>query len=816
MHETPKVDFARIAADLGLAPAQVASTVELADAGNTVPFITRYRKEQTGNLDEEQIRTVLAQTASARQLAERAATIARLIESQGKLTPALARAIEQADSLKRLEDLYLPFKPRKQTRAQAARERGLEPLAEQIWSESPSLRDLVSAALPFISTENKLPTVEEVLKGAHDILAERVSEDAEVRETARRLAWKTGKMVSAAVDPAAEAAQPYRDYFQHSEPAGRIPPHRILAFNRGENAGALRVKLEWDRDEVGAAIGRQLGIDKRRFRDFVTQVIDDAIDRLIHPSLEREVRRELTEKAEQQAVNVFARNLRNLLLQPPLPGKRVLAIDPGFRTGCKVAILDENGTLLGCDLLYCTGSEEKRSGTRDRLAALLKQHDCRLIAIGNGTACRETEELVAETIAELVPDARYLIVNEAGASIYSTSNAARDEFPDLDATERGTVSIGRRVQDPLSELVKIEPQHIGVGMYQHDLDAKALRASLEEVVESCVNYVGVDLNTASAPLLSRVSGLNQLTARRIVEWRTQHGGFREREQLLEVPGIGQATFTQSAGFLKIRSGVEPLDATWIHPESYDVARQVLRRLPAGESEAGESSEADRRRDWLTHLDVEMLAQELEVGVPTLKDIVESLLRPGRDPRADQAGPIFRQDILKMTDLTPGMELRGTVLNVVDFGAFVDVGLKESGLVHVSQMATEFIRSPHDRVSVGDVVTVWVQSVDLERKRVALSMISPGSDPAVKHRGSFESRPAAPASPSDAGSASGKPRTPPARSAEPAARAASCDPQPLPRTSDGGAGATPAPPGQADPIRSFGQLKSLWKDRPQGQ
>ncbi|RPI89348.1 MAG: S1 RNA-binding domain-containing protein, partial [Planctomycetaceae bacterium] len=660
------------------------------------------------------------------------------------------------------------------------------------------------------------PTVEDVLKGAHDILAEKVSEDAEVRSAARRVAWKTGRLTSAVIDAAAESAQPYRDYFQHSEAAGKIPPHRVLAFNRGESAGALRVKLEWDRDEVRSVIARHYAVQNRRFKDFMTQVIDDAVDRLIHPSLEREVRRELTERSEEHAVGVFARNLRNLLLQPPLAGQRVLAIDPGFRTGCKVAALDENGNLLASDLLYCTGSDDKRGGTRARLADLLNQYDCRLIAIGNGTACRETEELVAETISELVPDARYLIVNEAGASIYSTSTVARDEFPDLDATERGTVSIGRRVQDPLSELVKIEPQHIGVGMYQHDLDAKELRASLDQVIESCVNYVGVDLNTASAPLLSHVSGLNQLTARRIVEWRTQNGGFREREQLRKVPGIGQATFTQAAGFLKIRAGAEPLDATWIHPESYDVARQVLRKLEASEpAPGGETADNTLRRERLAQLDIDSLAAELQVGVPTLRDIIDSLLRPGRDPRSDLAGPIFRHDILKMTDLVPGMELRGTVLNVVDFGAFVDVGLKESGLVHVSQMATEFIRSPHDRVCVGDVVTVWVQSVDLDRKRVALSMIPPGSTSGQKGRPS-PVRTAADSSSAPVSSTAApntqRPKTPHSSKTERLASPATIDSPPTPKP----AAAAPSVPAEnlpADaPIRSFGQLKDLWKDR----
>ncbi len=828
MPESPLVDFNRIAADLGLTSTQVAHTVELADAGNTVPFITRYRKEYTGNLDEEQIRQVLARVTADRALVERASTISRLIEAQGKLTPDLARAIRAADSLKRLEDLYLPFKPKKQTRAQAARERGLGPLADQIWNEDPLVTTLEGAAKAYVSNDKQLPTTTEVLQGVHDILAEKVSEDAEVRELARRQSWRSGRLVSAAVDPAAEAAQPYRDYFQHSEAVGKIPAHRILAFNRGENASALRIKLEWDDQQVRNSIESHYHLDRRKFRAFFAEAISDSIDRLIHPSMEREVRRELTERAEEQGVAVFARNLRNLLLQPPLSGQPVLAIDPGFRTGCKIVVLDANGNLKANDLIYCTGSDDKRAGTRERLASLLRQYDCRLVAIGNGTACRETEELVAETIATLVPDVRYLIINEAGASIYSTSNAAREEFPELDATVRGTVSIGRRVQDPLSELVKIEPQHIGVGMYQHDLDAKTLRESLDQVIESCVNFVGVDLNTASAPLLSHVSGLNQLTAKRIVEYRAEHGAFQTRAQLRDVPGIGPAKYTQAAGFLKIRDGSEPLDATWIHPESYPVARKVLARLSFDHGTTGtsERDDAATTRDRLSSLDVEQLAAELQTGIPTLRDIVEALARPGRDPRADLPGPIFRQDILKLSDLTPGMELRGTILNVVDFGAFVDVGLKESGLVHISQMSTEFIRSPHDRVSVGDVVTVWVQSIDVDRKRVSLSMLPPGTTSGQRPRrsemtpqGTPPRTPTPSTKPSgDAPSASAS-REPPARPSPPPASSTNRTAEPKRSPPTPGSMGTPAPPRKPAPnpgslpLRSFDQLKDLWKERP---
>jgi uncharacterized protein len=617
----------------------------------------------------------------------------------------------------------------------------------------------------------------------------------------------------------------------------------VLAFNRGESEGALRVRFEWDQPAVQAEISGHLHLDQRKFAEFLQRCLGDAVDRLIHPSLEREVRRELTERAEAHAVSVFARNLRNLLLAPPLAGRRVLAIDPGFRTGCKTIVLDENGTVLASDLIYCTGSAEKLAATKAKIAGLMQAHAVNLVAIGNGTACRETEELIAATIAELVPDAQYLIVNEAGASIYSTSAIAREEFPDLDATVRGTISIGRRVQDPLSELVKIEPQHIGVGMYQHDLNGKTLQESLDQVIESCVNYVGVELNTASSALLKYVSGLNQLTARRIVEWRTQNGPFRSRRQLLDVPGIGQATFTQAAGFLKIRDGADPLDATWIHPESYTVTSQVVQRLV--ESGAGGGNGAaevsfplsPELRDRLAAIDVESLAGELGAGVPTLRDIIDSLARPGRDPRSDLAGPVFRKDILKMSDLTPGMELRGTVLNVVDFGAFVDVGLKESGLVHVSEMSTQFVRSPHDVVSVGDVVTVWVLSMDVERKRVSLGMIKPGTP--VPPRGRRPDRkPAATPAPavttsssaataSAAAAASGSEPAPtavvaenqtdsPIDSTDPAAKR----PPAVKRPHHQKQGDRKTPPLSSaaltgdEPLRTFGQLKQFWNKKSQ--
>jgi len=730
--DEPSIDFARLANELGHRAEQVRNVVALLDAGNTIPFITRYRKEKTGNLDEVQLRTIEERVRSLRQLQERAAAILRLIEAQGKLTPDLRAEIESAETLKRLEDLYLPFKPKRQSRASGARERGLEPLAALIWSGAPEVADLNAAAAPFVNAEKELPGTVEVLQGAADILAENISEEAALRETCRQLAWRTGKLVGTPTKAGSEKGHEYRDYFEFSESVSKIPPHRVLAINRGEKSGALRIKFEWDDAAVSQSSEAHYRWDSHPHREFLKTCLTDALSRLIQPSLEREIRRELSDKAESQAIDVFARNLRSLLLQPPLRGQRVLAIDPGFRTGCKVAVLDELGSLVTSDVVYVTGSAEKRAGCSARLAELMREHNCRVVVIGNGTACRETEDLVTEMIAKELSDARYVIVNEAGASIYSTSIVAREEFPNLDATGRGTISIGRRLLDPLSELVKIEPQHIGVGMYQHDVGKKELKESLDQVVESCVNFVGVDLNTASASLLRRVSGLNQLIARRVVEWREQHGRFNSRQQLMEVPGLGEATFTQAAGFLKISGGDEPLDGTWIHPESYEAANKVLERLGFTARDLIDTEQTrDELRLRMEQLQPEALAEELSVGLPTLKDILDALCRPGRDPRADLPGPVFKQGILNLDDLQEGMELTGTVCNVVDFGAFVDVGLKDSGLVHISQLSPNYVPSPHSLVSVGDVVTVWVLAVDKERKRVSLTMIKPGTPRQVR-------------------------------------------------------------------------------------
>jgi uncharacterized protein len=722
------IDLAPVAQTLQISLSQVESVVELLDAGNTVPFITRYRKDQTGGLDEEQIRQIQARLTKLRLLSERKQTILRSIESQGKLNAQLAAEIEAADSTKRLEDLYLPFKPKKQTLATAARERGLEPLADEVAEASPACADLDARAADFVNADRGVASPADALLGVGHILAERLSERADLRHKLRKILLRTGKLSSARGEADEKTAQGFRDYFEFSEALGRVPQHRVLAINRGEKAKALRVKVEADVDAMQAAVDELVPPDHPH-AEFLRGCGRDALARLVFPSLEREVRRELTEWAETHAVDVFARNLRNLLVQKPVRGRRVLAIDPGFKSGCKLAALDEFGNLLDHSVIHIVGKAERRQEGRAKLVEMVTQHGLTLAAIGNGTACRETEELLSELLTGELADRglAYVIVNEAGASVYSTSPLGREEFPEYDATLRGAISIGRRILDPLSELVKIDPASIGVGMYQHDVKAKHLQTSLDAVVESCVNYVGVDLNTASPALLRYVSGLNQLTARRLYDYRRQHGPFKNREQLKDVPGFGEAAFVQAAGFLKIDAGDNPLDATWIHPESYPVARQVLEKIGGTLADLSENEAAARMADRAAQLELDTLAAQLDAGALLVRDIVAQLARPGRDPREDLPPPIFKKGVVKLDDLTQGMELQGTVLNVVDFGAFVDIGLHDTGLVHISQLANRYVRDPHDVVSVGDIVKVWVHEIDKTRRRVSLTMIAPGTE-----------------------------------------------------------------------------------------
>ncbi len=969
MAEPITINLRHIARGLNVSLSQVEAVVELLDEGNTVPFITRYRKDQTGGLDEEKIRAIQANLAKARQLAERKQTILRSIEAQGKLTDTLAKRIVSASTMKRLEDLYLPYKPKKQSLATLARSRGLELLAQEILSAAVGRDELDARARDFANPDRQVPTAADALLGAGHILAEQFSENAELRQRLREVLYGTGRIVATrleseeptsakppeppkpaksarpqparagadaarqgaaepACDPSASAAvaqlsdsapvcppsqttvpdscrveasdglaappseapgaprsspekageglaaapsihpsrpcsglvgqeapwapavavavppaeetldspaegagaggasggqradsapgseapsgeaaasstaggppqgafqssadvpappspppaapadagkpkaplskaelkrlrkeqhkkkleerrlKAFADYFAYSEAVRRIPAHRILALNRGERAKILRVKIEGDLEEMYRVVDEVCVPADHPHADFLRGCARDALVRLILPSLEREVRRELTEQAEAHAVGVFARNLRKLLLQPPVRDRRVLAIDPGFKQGCKMVALDQFGNVLGHDTFFLVGNPERREEAKRKIVQMINQFQLDTVAIGNGTGSRQTEDFVAGLLGTELKgrNVAYVIVNEAGASVYSTSRIGREEFPQFDAAIRGAISIGRRLLDPLSELVKIEPANLGVGLYQHDVKAKHLRQSLDGEVESCVNYVGVDVNTASPALLRYVSGLNQLTAWRLYEYRVQNGPFRSRQQLREVPGIGEATFVQSAGFLKIPGGDNPLDATAIHPESYEIAGRVMARLGMTPADLTNREAPARLAERLAKVNRAALAAELQVGRMTLDDILEQLVRPGRDPREDLPRPIFKHGIVKLEDLTVGMELSGTVLNVVDFGAFVDIGMHDCGLVHVSQIADRFVRDPHELLAVGDVVKVWVLDVDKERRRVSLTMIPPGQARQGPHRGGSADRSATP-------------------------------------------------------------------------
>ncbi len=974
MDITIEIDFAQVARELGLPAESVHQTVMLLDDGNTVPFITRYRKDRTGDLDEEQIRRIQEKVGKLRALAERKQTILKSIQAQGQLTPELAEHIRSATSAKRLEDLYLPFKPKKQTLATVARQRGLEPLAREILEADTAAADVTARAAAFVNPHLQLSTVDDVLSGVRHLIAEGYSERADVRGRLRKTLQRTARVVcsrvelvgrrevaaqnpvtappatpsadsatvaavaepdvatglpgvesvgsapvesaeperaailpgqelvvsaptelsdlgagtassvpsppadapdhllldmtrpaSAAVDaasdpvaapggpadreaaadvpaipadsPAADGRAPraasvrkpivrargplsaamskkakkrqrleaaFKDYFAFQELVSRVPPHRVLAINRGERARILRVKLAADVPAMTAEAEQTLVPEGHPHADFLRTCVRDALSRLLIPSLERELRREMAELAESHAVEVFARNLRKLLLQPPVHQHCVLAIDPGFRSGCKLIALDEFGNVLGHEIIHVIGKEEWIQAGRAKLVEIVRRHNLTVIAIGNGAGCRETEQLVLSVMDDELRDSSvsFVIVNEAGASVYSTSPVGREELPSYDAVLRSAISIGRRLLDPLSELVKINPANIGVGMYQHDVKAKHLRSSLDAVVESCVNYVGVDVNTASPALLRYVSGMNQLTARRLCEYRSKHGPFRTREQLREVPGLGDATFVQAAGFLKVTHGDNPLDTTWIHPESYLLAEQVLakagcsvrdlvepsRAAPdSGSGEAAAPAEPPSEpaaeacleprlllQEKVRHLDPDELAEEVSASAVVLRDILHALARPGRDPREDFPAPLLRHGIVKLEHLEPGMRLSGTVLNVVDFGAFVDIGLPDSGLVHISRLADRFVRDPHEVVGVGDVIDVWVVDVDKQRRRVSLTAIEPGTEksPAARRETARPRRPA-PARPAGRGAAarrSGKAAgTPAARAGKPQPR-----------------------------------------------
>ena len=932
MSTVVEIDLDSIARELRLDLKKVVATVELLDQGNTIPFITRYRKDATGGLDETQVRAVKETLAQQKALLERRAFILKSIESQNQLSPELRDKIERARTLKHLEDLYLPYKPKKQTLATTARQKGLEPLANDIFDGREPDIDLATRATDFVRVDKGLNSVDEVIQGVGHLLAERFSERADLRYRLRKSLWQKGKIITQGVNPepsdsntakdisssnidhkpisgthdqneeeskptgsqvdkiesctnnqieadgngpealpgerlsdnqndgnelvdkattlapvdnspvvaqstsndpppnahpeespnesndgnaetddsdlsgdhptqemqaatsedsskeivdepemSNEASHtdmnssntaneqkkkkkkkkkkkpaqenPFLDYQDYAEKLDKIPPHRILAINRGERAKLLRVKIEGDSSEIESIAEKRLVEDNHPFADFLKTCVKDALNRLILPSLEREIRRELTERSENHAVEVFARNLRSLLLQPPVHGHRALAIDPGFRSGCKLAVIDQYGKFISSNVLHLVGNEEKRNESRKWLVDAINEHAVSVIAIGNGTACRQTEQLVSDILASDLKEStvQYVIVNEAGASVYSTSDVGREELPDHDPVFRSAISIGRRLLDPLSELVKINPANIGVGLYQHDVKAKHLGESLDEVVESCVNFVGVDANTASPALLSHVAGLNQLTARRMFEYRQEHGPFTSREQFKLVNGFGDATFLQSAGFLRIPKGENPFDATSIHPESYDLAQKILEKygadpqslLPLKPLQQGETEEIpsvdktslDKAKDSNSLTDVRktlkevnprQLAEEFGVGQHLIKDILKAIIRPGRDPREDLPPPIFRTGILKFEDLRPEMQLKARVLNVVDFGVFVDIGVGESSMIHVSRLSSRYVNDPHQLFAVGDTLDVWVIDIDKDRRRVNLTAIRPGT------------------------------------------------------------------------------------------
>lgn len=747
----------RLSKELTIGSGQIARTIALLDEGNTIPFIARYRKEVTGSLDEVQIQAIADRALALRTLHDRKGDVTRLIDGQGKLTPELASAIAAATTLQEVEDLYLPYRPKRKTRASVAREKGLAPLADIILqqpefaSNGNSDTILEEHARPFLNAEKGVETGLEAYAGACDIVAEVIAEDANVRGSVRTTFFKQATFSAKVADPDKVAEKDpngvYRLYYDFNEKVTRLVPHRVLALNRAEREDVLRVGVSLAYEQAQLDIMQHYPVKATSpFARYLADAMEDGYKRLLSPAMEREVRTELTRQAEEHAIAIFAANLRNLLLQPPLRGKRVLGVDPGYRTGCKLTIVDETGKFIESDTLYLHQAEK----AQQTLRKLLTKHGISVIAIGNGTASRETEQMIAGLIRELERETGqsgqigYVIVNEAGASVYSASEIARQEFPDLDATQRGTISIARRLQDPLAELVKIDPKAVGVGLYQHDVDQKELADMLERVVVSCVNFAGVEVNSASAALLKHVSGINNRVANAIVKYREQHGPFKMREELQKVPGVGPATFVQAAGFLKIANGSEPLDNTFIHPESYAAVRTLLGMLPAnGDGKTGKPAERIAQFRQLIKLQHSLgrntrnrtanaqdgseqaawadIAKKVGVGLPTLHDILENLEKPGLDPRDALPAPILRHDVLKMEDLQKGMELQGTVRNVVDFGAFVDIGVKQDGLVHVSEMADRFVKDPLTVVAVGQVVQVRVLEVDLQRGRVQLSM-----------------------------------------------------------------------------------------------
>ncbi|WP_398292947.1 Tex family protein [Sporosarcina aquimarina] len=698
---------------------QTQQVIALLDEGNTVPFIARYRKEATGSLDEVQIKDIEDAYQYSKGLEQRKEEVLRLIGEQDKLTPELEQQIEAADVLQRLEDLYRPYKQKRRTRAMIAIEKGLNGLADKLLQFNNL--DVTEMAKEFVDEEKEVNTDEDAIMGARDIIAERIADDAALREKVRKLSWSRGTLISAKRKDAEDEKSIYEMYYEYEEPLAKVVPHRVLALNRGEKEDVLRVTVGFPAERIIGELERNL--IKRTSSpsaEHVKKALEDSFKRLIAPSVEREIRAALSEKAEAQAIHVFAENLKSLLLQPPLKGRMVLGVDPAFRTGCKLAVIDETGKSLEISVIYPHPPKPQKDASKRIVLNLLKKYDIKLIAIGNGTASRETEKFIAETIKEVESEVAYVIVNEAGASVYSASAQARSEFPDLQVEQRSAISIARRLQDPLSELVKIDPESIGVGQYQHDVAKKQLAESLSFVVETAVNRVGVNVNTASASLLQYVAGLSKTVAENIVKKREEEGQFEKRTQLKKIPRLGAKTYEQAIGFLRVPNAKELFDATGIHPESYALAEDILKEAGVSKKQIG-SPEAVAA---LTALDSNEVATKLNVGLVTVNDVIETLKRPNRDPRDEYPQPLLKADVLDMKDLHEGMEMQGTVRNVVDFGAFVDIGVHEDGLVHISKLKKGFVKHPLDVVASGDIVTVWVESVDKAKGRIALTMLAP--------------------------------------------------------------------------------------------
>ncbi|XGA32948.1 RNA-binding transcriptional accessory protein [Virgibacillus sp. CBA3643] len=699
-------------------PGIVSTVIELLDGGNTVPFIARYRKEVTGGLDEVQIKAVQDKWTYAVNLSERKQEVLRIIDEQGKLTEELENEIAQATQLQRVEDLYRPYKQKRRTKATIAKEKGLEPLAEQIWKQELTVIDV--EAEKYLSEEHDLHTIDDVLTGVNNIIAEWISDEPAYREHIRKETHQRGTIQSEVKNKEKDEKGVYEMYYDYNEAVRSMVSHRILALNRGEKEDVLKVGIQPPAEKITEYLRSEIiqKSTKVQAAEILNDAIEDGYKRLIQPSIEREIRTSLTEKAEEQAIDVFSTNLKNLLLQPPLKGRTILGVDPAFRTGCKLAIVDETGKVHDVSVMYPTAPKKDTAGAEKIVMQFIKKYDIELIAIGNGTASRETEQFISDVITNNNLDIPYIIVNEAGASVYSASKLAREEFPDLQVEERSAASIARRVQDPLAEFVKIDPQSIGVGQYQHDVSQKSLNESLTFVVETAVNQVGVNVNTASSSLLQYVAGLSKTVAANVVTKRDEEGKFTNRKQLKKIPRLGAKTYEQGIGFLRIVDGDHPLDRTPIHPESYATTEQLLGMIDCKLDDIG----SDKLSEKINTLDKKETAANLGIGEPTLIDIMSSLSRPERDPRDDFPQPILKQNVMSLEDLTPGMEMQGTVRNVVDFGVFVDIGVKQDGLVHISKMANKFVKHPMDITAVGDVITVWVENIDANKGRIALSMI----------------------------------------------------------------------------------------------